>query len=808
VTENVASPYNWIGRSIPKVEDRKFLLGRGNYVDDMTMPGMLHAAMLGSPYAHARIVRIDTEKARKLPGVVAVVTCLEAMELCDPMPDFGPAPELHAWRCMASDKVRFVGEPVVAVAATSRYVAEDARDLIEIEYELLDPVVDMRDAMEESAALVHEPMGSNVAIDSTLAYGDVEGAFANAAHVFRDRLYWGRTGGQPLETVAALASFDPGTGMMTIHANSVALTNFLFLLANAMKIPANKLDLIPHPAGGSFGSKFWAVRVNVLAGMLSKVVGRPVKYVEDRLDNIMACDHHGSERSYDVELAVDADGIFTGLKLDVVDDYGAYIQFGLGTHGNAMAQAVGPYRIRALEYRARGVFTNKCQQGAYRGFGSEVNNFVLERIVDLAARELGEDPIEIRRRNFIRPEQFPYKIPGGNEYDSGDYEAVLDKALELADIPSWRLEQERLRKEGRYIGIGLVTCQERSVYAANEWWFFDRGKGIFVSSVPESVTLSIDPTGGVTATLYSTAFWGNSPETVVAQCVAEELGVEPESVSVVYAGTRSGLPGSGPGGSRFTVMIAGAVQGAAKQIREKAIKVAAHMLEANPEDLEYVDGGVGMRGSPEVRKSLGEIAIMPRLFKHSLPDDIDSGFEAHMVFDHPYTTLTNEDRSDLGIFYPMMGHACHIPVVEVDIETGDVTFLEYVAVHDCGTLINPKSLAGHIVGGLAQGVGQTLYEQFVYSPDGQLLTASYLDYLIPSAMEVPEVTIGHVETPSPFTPYGAKGGGEGGRMQSPPAIASAIDDALSPFGVRLRDLPATPERLVGLIAAGRAAQEA
>ena len=281
-------------------------------------------------------------------------------------------------------------------------------------------------------------MGSNVAIDSTLAYGDVEAAFASAALVVRDRLYWGRTGGQPLETVGAVASYDPATGMMTIHSNSVALTNFLFLLAKAMKIPANKLDLHPHPAGGSFGSKFWAVRVNVLAGMLSKVVGRPVKYVEDRLDNLSCCDHHGSERSYDVELAVDADGIFTGLRLDVVDDYGAYIQFGLGTHGNAMAQVVGPYRIEAIEYRARGVFTNKCQQGAYRGFGSEVHNFVIERIVDLAARELGEDPVELRRRNFIRPEQFPYKIPGGNEYDSGDYEAVLDKALELADLPRWR----------------------------------------------------------------------------------------------------------------------------------------------------------------------------------------------------------------------------------------------------------------------------------------------------------------------------------------------------------------------------------
>jgi CO/xanthine dehydrogenase Mo-binding subunit len=411
--------------------------------------------------------------------------------------------------------------------------------------------------------------------------------------------------------------------------------------------------------------------------------------------------------------------------------------------------------------------------------------------------------VDLRRRNFIQPEEFPYKIPGGNEYDSGNYDAVLEKALELADLSRLRSEQERLRKEGRYIGIGIVTCQERSVYAANEWWFFDRGKGIFVSSVPESITLSVDATGGVTATLYSTAFWGNSAETVVAQCVAEELGVEPESVTINYAGTRTGLPGSGPGGSRFTVMIAGAIQGASEQIRDKALKVAAHLLETSTDDLEYVSGAVQVRGNPENRKTLAEIAVMPRLFKHSLPDDIDSGFEAHMVFDHPHTTLTTEDRPDLGIFYPMMGHACHIPMVEVDPETGQVTFLEYVAVHDCGTLINPRSLAGHIVGGLAQGVGQTLLEQFVYGPDGQLLTSSYLDYLIPSAMEVPEVTIGHVETPSPFTPYGAKGGGEGGRMQSPAAIAAAIDDALAPFGVRVRDLPATPERIVELIEAGR-----
>ena len=511
MTMTVDAPYRWIGKSIPKVEDRKFLLGRGNYVDDLSVPGMLHAAMLRSPHAHARI-----RQHRRRAGSPAA-RCRRGRDLPRGhgavRPDAGFRPGSRAAR-VAMHGVRQGALRRRACSRDRRVEPLRRRGRARSHRgRIRDPRAGRRRARarwNSSAPLVHEGLSSNVAIDSTLSYGDVEAAFANAALVVRDHLYWGRTGGQPLETVGAVASYDPATGLMTIHSNSVALTNFLFLLAKAMKIPANKLDLHPHPAGGSFGSKFWAVRVNVLAGMLSKVVGRPVKYVEDRLDNLSCCDHHGSERSYDIELAVAADGTFTGLRLDVVDDYGAYIQFGLGTHGNAMAQVVGPYRIDAIEYRARGVFTNKCQQGAYRGFGSEVHNFVLERIVDLAARELGEDPVELRRRNFIRPEQFPYKIPGGNEYDSGDYEAVLDKALELADLPHWRREQERLRKEGRHIGIGLVTCQERSVYAANEWWFFDRGKGIFVSSVPESITLSVDATGGVTATLYSTAFWGNS----------------------------------------------------------------------------------------------------------------------------------------------------------------------------------------------------------------------------------------------------------------------------------------------------------
>jgi carbon-monoxide dehydrogenase large subunit len=795
-TRVITGERKWVGQSIRRLEDPKFLLGKGGYIDDMRVRGMLHAALVRSPHAHAKITSIDTSAARQLPGVFAVVTGAEAAELTEPMPDFGPAPDKTTWRCLAVDKVRYVGEGVVAVLAESRYIAEDAADLVEVEYELLAPVVDPERALEPGAALVHEPLGSNVAYERTFTFGDVERDFADSEVVVKDRLRWRRSGGQPLETVGAIANFDRGTGMMTINTNTLSFTSYLFMLAGTLRVPANKLDVIPHPAGGSFGSKLWAVKVSAIAGLLSKVSGRPVKYLEDRVDNISNCDHHGSDRVYDVELALSREGLMKSLRVRSLDDYGAYIQFGVGHHGNALAQVTGPYRITSVEYTVTAVMTNKCQQGAYRGFGSEVNNWMLERMVDLAAKELDLDPVEIRRRNFIGKDEFPYFIPTGNVYDSGDYEQVLDTALELADLDHWRAEQAKAREEGRYIGIGLVTCQERSVFSATEFWFWFDEPGAPVTSMPESITLSVDATGGITATLYSCAFWGNSPETMVAQLVAEEFDCEPQDVSVTYAGTRNGLPATGPGGSRTTVMLAGAVEGASERIKDKAFKVAEHLLEAAPDDLEWAAGGIQVKGSPDKRKSLADIAIQTHLFKHSLPEEIESGLEASKVYDHPYTTMPNADRSNLGVFYPFVGHACHIPIIEVDPQTGEVTFLKYIAVHDCGTLVNPRSLAGHITGGTVQGIGTALYEEYVYDEDGNLQTQSYMDYLIPTAMEAPEFVIGHCETPSPWTPHGIKGGGEGGRMMAPAAIAAAIDDALAPLGVRARVLPATPARIV------------
>ena len=793
----------WVGKSIRRVEDPKFLRGRGGYIGDMTLPGMLHAAVLRSPMPHARIVSIDTSAAETAPGVHAVITGARAAELTDPLPDFGPNPAAHTWRCLALNKVRYVGEGVAVVVADDRYLAEDALALIDVEYEALPPVVDALDALADNAPLVHDDLGSNCAYERSFDFGDVDGDFARADVVVSDHLRWRRSGGQPLETVGAVADFDHANGSVQIHTNSLSFTSYLFMVAGALKVPTNRLDIVATPAGGSFGTKLFATKPAVIAGMCSRAVGRPVMYLEDRLDNMSNCDHHGSDRHYDVRLAMTREGVFTAIDIDTVDDYGAYIQFGVGHHGNALAQVVGPYTIGSVRYRVRAVLTNKNQQGAYRGFGSEVNNWMLEQLVERAARELGLDPVEIRRRNFIR--EFPHFIPTGNVYDSGDYDAVLDKTLELGRYEHWREVQAKAREEGRYIGIGVISAQERSVFSATEFWFWFDEPGAPVTSMPESVTLKVDATGSITATLYSCAFWGNSPETMVAQLVAEEFDCHPHDVSIVYHGSRDGLPATGPGGSRTTVMLAGAVEGASAKIKEKARRAAAHLLEIGPDDLEWSDGGFRVRGDPERKKTLGEIAIMLHLFKHSFPEDMESGLDASKVFDHPYTTMPSADRKDLGVFYPFVGHACHVPVVEVDIETGAVTFLNYAAVHDCGTLVNPRSLAGHIVGGTAQGIGTALYEEFVYDDDGQLLSSSFMDYLIPTAMEVPELTIGHVETPSPYTPHGIKGGGEGGRMMAPAAINAAVNDALAPLGVRLTELPMTPERiLAALRAAGHA----
>jgi len=790
---------SWIGKSIKRLEDRRFIIGKGKYIDDISLPRMCYVKLLRSPHAHARIKSIDVREALKVKGVVAVITGKNIAENFSPLPNFGD-PRIVQYP-LAVEKVRYVGEGVAAVVAEDKYVAEDALEKTRVEYELLPAVVDPEKAMDPKSSLVHESLGSNIAFQKTMKFGNFDKDFYSADVIVREKLRWNRSSAEPLDTTGAIADFDEGTGTLRIWSNSLTLTNFIWLYANSLRIPSNKLIIQPINAGGSFGSKFFAHKVPLLAGMISILTRRPVKYVEDRTDHILNSDHHGSDRIYDAELALTKEGIFKALRIKVIDDYGAYFQFGVGTHGNSLAQIVGPYMIPSVEYTVIAVLTNKNQQGAYRGFGSEVTNWMIERLVESARRKLGMDPLEIRMKNFIPPERFPYKIPTGNIYDSGNYKEVLRKAIKLIDYEKWRKIKEESKKEGKLIGIGIASGQERSVFSATEFWFWFDKPSAPVTSAPESVTISIDPMGKFNVILYSQAMWGNSPETVVAQILAEEFGIDPYQVNVIYGDTSKFLPSTGPGGSRFSIMVAGALRGASEKLKEKLKKAASKIMEVSEDELEVKDGMVRVKGTNRGMK-IEELASIIHMYKHNynFPEDLASGLSADYTFDHPFTTLPKEDRSDLGVFYPIMAHACHIAVVEVDKETGFVRVLDYAAVHDVGTIINPKALEGMIIGGIVQGIGSALYEQHLYDENGNPLNPNFMDYLIPTSVEAPaNIKVDHVSTPSPYTPYGMKGGGEGGRMFAPAAIANAIEDALEDFEVKINEIPINYERIYNAV---------
>jgi CO/xanthine dehydrogenase Mo-binding subunit len=788
----------WLGKSLNRVEDPRFLRGEGRYIDDISLPKMAHAAVVSSPHAHARIVRVDTTRAQQLPGVIMVLTGADVTARAAPLPSFGAGPIVQDM--IATEKVRHHGETVAAVIAKSRYIAEDACEEIEVEYEPLPVVLDPFEAQAQDAPLVHEKLGTNIAYERTFTFGDVDGAFERAPRKVQAKLRWPRSTGMPMDTNGAIGDYDPGTGVVTIYANSMNFTYFHWLIAASLKIPAGKLRVVPVAAGGSFGSKFFMHKVPTFAGFLSMVAGRPVKYVEDRTTHILNNDHCGSDRWYDAELAYDNDGTLRALRIDCVDDYGAYLQFGTGTHGNGLSQIVGPYQIKHVQYTLHAVLTNKNQQGAYRGFGAEVSNWMLERLVDMAARELGMDRVELRRRNLITPEQFPYRTPTGNLYDSGNYQAVLEKLLEVSDYEHWLAERDRARAEGRHVGIGVVASNERSVFSSTEFWFWFDKPEFTPTSSPESASLQLDPTGQIIVTLHSQSMWGNSPETVVSQVVAEEFDVDPSSVVVTYADSQHALPGTGPGGSRYTVMVSGAVVGAAAQVKEKIRRIASHQLEVSETDLEFRDGGVSVVGSPDKRLSLDQIALTAYMFRLDLPADMESGLAAQSTYDHPLTTVPSDDRSDLGYFYPFVGHAWHMAVVEVDVETGKLEFLHYAAVHDAGTVVNPKTLTGQIIGGTIQGLGTALYEEYRYDERGRVRNDTFEHYHLPSSMDVPRLTVEHLQTPSPYTPYGIKGAGEGGRMLAPAILSGAIEDALEPYGVRVTSLPITAEQIVAWVA--------
>jgi len=771
---------NLIGAPVKRVEDGRLLVGAAKFLDDLKLPGMTHAAILRSPYAHARIVGIDTSAAEASPGVVAVYTGK----------DFEHLPALPcAWqaggidnfvntpRALEIDRVMHTGAAVAVVVAASRYAAEDALGLIQVDYEPLEVVVDVERAVAEGAPQLHENAPGNVVMDWEC--GDLEAAdaaLAEAEVVVRQRLV-----PTPMEGRGAAATYEPSTGEYTVwmtsqtpHIMRLLMTAFVF------GIPETKMRVIAPQVGGGFGTKIDLYHEYVLIAALAEKVGRPVKWVETRRENYVATTQ-GRDHVTQLEIGARRDGTITALKVSTLANLGGILSTiapGVPTtlYGRMLS---GAYRIPAIHCRVQGVYTNTGMVDAYRGAGRPEATYAIERAVDLLARELEMDPVELRRRNFIPPDAFPYDPAGilkGLEYDTGDYEKTLGRALELVDLDAFRAEQAEARAQGRHLGIGFSTYVEICGVAPSKW-IGTLGEG-WGASMWESANVRVHLTGKVVATI-GTQSHGQGHETTVSQVVASELGIPIEDVTVQHSDTLGTPFGYGTYGSRSAAVGAVAVYKSLQRIKAKAARLGAHMLEASPEDVEFADGKVAVKGAPDRSKTIQEIAAAAAL-GYDLPEGEEPFLDDLTYYDPPACT------------FPF---GTHIAIVEVDAETGEVDLRRYVAVDDMGRVINPMIVDGQVHGGIAQGVAQALWEAGIYDEEGQLQTASLMEYAIPKAEFLPTLEVERTETPTDVNPLGVKGAGETGTIASTPAVVNAVMDALAPLGIAHLDMPLTPERV-------------
>jgi carbon-monoxide dehydrogenase large subunit len=767
------------GAAVKRREDPRLITGGATYVDDIQLPNLGYVAFVRSPHAHARIKGIDTSTAKAVPGVAAVVTGRDLVGKVGNVPTAWLIPnsdlKTPAHPPLAVDTTRYVGDAVAAVVADSRGAARDAAALVAVDYEPLPAVTNQEEAVKEGAPQLHPDVPNNVAFHWRVAGGDIQAAFANAPVVIRQRILNQRLIPTAIETRGSVAQYNKATGDMTIWMTSQNPHIHRLLLSGILGIPEHKLRVVAPEVGGGFGSKIHCYPEEAVVGYLAMLLNRPIKWSEDRRENYTAT-IHGRDHIADFELAATGNGKILGLRGTCYANLGAYLSTaapGIPTilHGLILT---GPYQIPAIDYDVYGVLTNTTPVDAYRGAGRPEATYAIERLVDLLADELGLDPTEVRRENFIPAASFPATVASGLIYDSGDYEKTLDRALAMVDYPAFLREQQEARQQGRYLGIGFSTYVEICGLGPSSV----AGAVGFQGGLYESAVVRMHPTGKVNV------FTGSSPhgqghETTFAQLVSSELGVPIDDVQIVHGDT-SAIPfGLGTYGSRSTAVGGAAIALASRKIKEKARIIAAHMLEAAPEDVEFSDGRFSVKGVPERSKTIQEVALQSYL-AWSMPAGVEPGLEASSFFD------------PTNFVYPF---GCHVAVVEVDQGTGKVELKRYVAVDDCGKVINPMIVDGQVHGGIVQGVAQALWEGAVYDQDGQLLSGSLMDYALPVAAELPPLETARTETPTPVNPMGAKGVGETGTIASTPAVVNAIVDALAPFGVRHADMPLTPERV-------------
>jgi 3-oxo-Delta1-steroid hydratase/dehydrogenase large subunit len=776
------SAYRYIGKGRRAKEHPRFVAGRGRYVADLSLPGMKHVALVASPHASARIVAIRTDAALASPGVHCVLTGEEFCAHTDSLPIGVDAPKVTRW-ALARGVVRYAGEWVAAVVADSRALAEDAAERVEVEYQPLPHVVDPEEALE-GGILVHPEHGSNVLYRRKFVWGPVEEAFAGADHRISFRARWGRSATVPIETFGVVASWDPGTEILDVWA-SIQMPKYPDQTARALRLPGNAVRVhYDVDVGGSYGVKR-GIKHTVLAGYLARKLGVPVRLIEDRLENMRGGDMQGPDRVFDLQAAFDRDGTIRGLRIRAVDDVGAYAGRSPLQLGKPVGAICGPYRIPAIEYEPVSVMTNKTPQEAVRGFGQSPTNFAIERTVDRVAQHLGMDRIELRRKNMIRKDEFPYLIPSGSTYDSGDYHTVLDKALAAATYPQLLVLRDQMRKAGKLAGIGIATCLEPS--GGNSSFEVLMNPKNETTTWMDSCLVRVDLSGSITGVINNSSS-GQGHESLVSTVLGEVLERDPIAIRVVRADSLTALPSNSPVGSRMAIMLGGAAAGAAKRIKQTLLAIAAHNFECSLDDLEYRGGDVSLKGVPSKKLSWQELVEIAHRKFHKLPGGLEPGLQAKFVWEVP--TGGGLPSADGRIqMYPCYAFEAHVVLVEIDAGTAKPSIRSYVCGHDCGVMINPDIVHGMTYGGIAHGIGAALYEKFAYTAEGQLASGTFMDYLIPSAMEVPGMTIVDHCTPSPLTEFGQKGAGEAGYLGAPAAIANAVNDALAPFQVSIEALP-------------------
>ena len=761
----------FVGQSVKRREDPRLLTGHGQYVDDVMLPGMLHCTFVRSDVARGRIVRVDTEAARALGGVIAV---LAASELNPHAGSMQPTMMLTTpgapLRPLAAGDVRFVGEPIVLIVAESRYIAEDAAELVEVEIDAEPAVVDFEHALDDGAPIVHPELGTNLGAEMAFPVAPELEAVLQGDHVVRRTFRQQRHTPVPMETRGIVVAYEPAGGELHAWMSTQNPHEAKHAISRVAGVPSHLVRVEARDVGGGFGQKFFTPREELVVALAARRLGRTLKWIEDRRENLIASNHARADVAH-CTFALDAEGRLLGSYIDHLEDSGS---FPVGATGGAGALVgllfTGPYKCPMASLRTRSVWTNTCGRGAYRGPWM-FETVAREQMVDAAARAIGMDPLEWRRRNVVPTAELPYTLPTGLPLDMVSPSETLEQAAELIGYDAFRAEQRRaFAQEGRLLGIGLGLYVEPST-------------GMMDPMGTETAVVRVNPSGQVTVAL-GTGSHGQGIETTMAQVVAEELGIDIDDVTIVQGDSAVTAYGRGTGGSGTAVIAGNSCRNACAIVRAKAVEIAAHLMEAAPDDLEIVDARIAVKGTPTRSVAFAEVARIAHLETARLPEGMEVGLEATATFKAPPFSWSN---------------ACHACTVEVDRATGVVSILRYVVSEDCGVMINPMIVEGQVAGGVVQGIGGTLYEHFVYDDEGNPLTTTFMDYLLPTATEVPTIEFGHVETPSP-TPGGHKGMGEGGAIGSPPAIFNAVADALALVGATIDRTPLSPDALLRALA--------